>query len=136
MAGASRSDRSQASIILFTIRVHCRLGVVPVEEASVVIAVSSVHRRDSLEAVHWAIDTLKGASASLSLCFVLHARIATVPIWKKEWYADGSVWKQNQVSTALFVSLISIQEFSPQQLCCRHNDHGHAAKIESEHALK
>lgn len=43
-----------------------RLGVTAVEEASVVIAVSSVHRKDSLEAVEYAINTLK----------------ATVPIWK------------------------------------------------------
>ena len=43
-----------------------RLGVTAVEEASVIIAVSSVHRRDSLEAVQYAIDALK----------------ASVPIWK------------------------------------------------------
>lgn len=43
-----------------------RLGIVEVEEPSVIIAISSVHRRDSLEAVQYAIDTLK----------------ATVPIWK------------------------------------------------------
>lgn len=43
-----------------------RLGVTAVEEASVIIAVSSVHRKDSLQAVQYAIDALK----------------ATVPIWK------------------------------------------------------
>ena len=43
-----------------------RLGVTAVEEASVIIAVSSVHRKDSLAAVQYAIDALK----------------ATVPIWK------------------------------------------------------
>ena len=41
--------------------------LVPITEASVVIAISSPHRRESLEAVHFAIDTLK----------------AKVPIWKK-----------------------------------------------------
>ncbi len=41
--------------------------VVPVMEASVIIAISSVHRKASLEAVHYAIDSLK----------------ASVPIWKK-----------------------------------------------------
>ena len=41
--------------------------LVPISEASVVIAISSVHRKDSLEAVQYCIDTLK----------------ATVPIWKK-----------------------------------------------------
>jgi len=44
-----------------------RLGLCPVGEASVIIAVSSAHRRESLDAVSYAIDTLK----------------ANVPIWKK-----------------------------------------------------
>lgn len=56
-----------------------RTGVVGVGEASVLIAVSSPHRRESLEAVAWCIDELKRV-----LC-----------VWKKEWYEDGSVWKQN-----------------------------------------
>ena len=42
-------------------------SIVPIEEASIVIAVSSAHRKESLEAVQYGIDTLK----------------ATVPIWKK-----------------------------------------------------
>ena len=54
-------------------------GVVGVGEASVLICVSSPHRRESLEAVSWCIDELKRV-----LC-----------VWKKEWYEDGSVWKQN-----------------------------------------
>lgn len=41
------------------IGIHHRLGTVPVKEASVVIAVSSPHRKSSLEAVHYAIDELK-----------------------------------------------------------------------------
>ena len=43
-------------------------------------AISSAHRKDSLEAVQFAIDELK----------------ATVPIWKKELYEDGSEWKENK----------------------------------------
>ncbi|KAL4421459.1 hypothetical protein ABPG75_010750 [Micractinium tetrahymenae] len=57
-----------------------RTGVVHVGEASVVIACSSPHRRDALEACHWAIDELK----------------ATVPIWKKEFFEGGEVWKENE----------------------------------------
>ncbi|XP_077989221.1 molybdopterin synthase catalytic subunit-like [Glandiceps talaboti] len=58
-----------------------RIGVVPVTEASVIIAISSAHRKEALEAVHYSIDTLK----------------TTVPIWKKEVYADGSNnWKENK----------------------------------------
>ncbi|DAZ98241.1 TPA: hypothetical protein N0F65_011709 [Lagenidium giganteum] len=57
-----------------------RLGVVAVKEASVVIAVSSPHRREALEACAFGIDTLK----------------ATVPIWKSEQYeGDTRVWKEN-----------------------------------------
>ncbi|XP_074808638.1 molybdopterin synthase catalytic subunit isoform X2 [Natator depressus] len=49
------------------IAVHHRLGLVPVTEASVIVAISSPHRVASLEAVQYCINTLK----------------ATVPIWKK-----------------------------------------------------
>ncbi|KAE8907342.1 hypothetical protein PF005_g728 [Phytophthora fragariae] len=57
-----------------------RLGVVEVAEASVIVAVSSPHRREALEACAFAIDTLK----------------ATVPIWKSEQYeGDTRVWKEN-----------------------------------------
>lgn len=49
-------------------------------EASVAVIISSKHRRDSIRAVEYAIDTIK----------------ARVPIWKKEQYADGtSNWKEN-----------------------------------------
>jgi len=58
-----------------------RTGVVPIGESSVQIAVSSAHRRESLEAVQFAIDELK----------------AKVPVWKKEVYEDNShTWKENK----------------------------------------
>lgn len=58
-----------------------RLGLVPVTESSVIVAVSSEHRRESLDAVTFLIDGLK----------------AKVPIWKKELYSDGSGdWKRNK----------------------------------------
>jgi molybdopterin synthase catalytic subunit/molybdopterin converting factor small subunit len=53
-----------------------RTGVVAVGEASVAIAISSAHRAPAFAACKQAIDTLK----------------LTVPIWKKERYADGEVW--------------------------------------------
>jgi molybdopterin synthase catalytic subunit len=53
-----------------------RTGVVRVGEASVGIAISSAHRAPAFAACKQAIDTLK----------------LTVPIWKKERYADGEVW--------------------------------------------
>ena len=62
-------------------RIVHRVGVCPIGEASVVIAASAAHRREALEAVAWAIDTLK----------------ASVPIWKKEFYDDeGAAWKENK----------------------------------------
>ena len=58
-----------------------RLGLVPVTEASVIIAVSSAHRAASLEAVSYATDALK----------------ARVPMWKKEMYEESSSsWKRNK----------------------------------------
>lgn len=53
-----------------------RVGAVPVGESSVVVAVSAPHRDTAFEAARFGIDTLK----------------ATVPIWKKETWADGSAW--------------------------------------------
>ena len=53
-----------------------RLGRLEIGEASVAVAVVSPHRAEAFEACRYAIDTLK----------------ATVPIWKKEFYADGAVW--------------------------------------------
>jgi molybdopterin synthase catalytic subunit len=53
-----------------------RIGVVPVGEASVAIAVSAGHRGEAFEACHWLIDRLK----------------EIVPIWKKEHYRGGEVW--------------------------------------------
>ncbi len=74
--------RSRFNEVLNVAIVH-RLGAVGLKEASVVIAVSSSHRKDSLEAVEFAINELK----------------ASVPIWKNEVYEgenEGSSWKQNK----------------------------------------
>lgn len=53
-----------------------RTGRLEIGESSVMIAVSSAHRRGAFEACHYAIDTLK----------------ETVPVWKKEYFEDGEVW--------------------------------------------
>jgi molybdopterin synthase catalytic subunit len=53
-----------------------RVGLVPVGEASVVIAVSCAHRSDAFEACRFLIDRLK----------------EEVPIWKKEHFEGGEVW--------------------------------------------
>ena len=51
-----------------------RLGDVPPGEASVAIAVSTPHRADAFAAGQWLIDALK----------------KVVPIWKKEFWSDGT----------------------------------------------
>lgn len=56
-----------------------RLGRVDISESSVVICVTSAHRKMAFEACHFAIDRLK----------------QIVPIWKKEFFEDGEVWVQN-----------------------------------------
>ena len=54
-----------------------RLGRLEIGEAAVIIACASGHRAEAFEACRFAIDALKDA----------------VPIFKKEFYEDGSVWK-------------------------------------------
>ncbi|CAK1583992.1 unnamed protein product [Parnassius mnemosyne] len=63
------------------IAIYHRLGEVPCREASLVVAVSSPHRQDSLQATAFCVDQLK----------------ANVPVWKRELYAGdhAPVWKEN-----------------------------------------
>lgn len=53
-----------------------RVGVVPVGQVSVAVAVSAAHREEAFAACRFGIDTLK----------------ATVPIWKKEYFEGGELW--------------------------------------------
>ena len=66
--------------------IHClaiihRLGRLEIGETSVFIAVSAAHRAAAFEGCRFAIDTLK----------------RTVPIWKKEYFEDGSVWADGEL---------------------------------------
>jgi molybdopterin synthase catalytic subunit len=58
------------------VRLVHRLGRLEIGDPSVAVAVASPHRAEAFAACRFAIDTLK----------------ARVPIWKKEYYADGSAW--------------------------------------------
>jgi molybdopterin synthase catalytic subunit len=60
-----------------------RLGRLEIGETSVYIAVSATHRAAAFDACRYAIDTLK----------------RTVPIWKKEYFEDGSVWADGELPT-------------------------------------
>jgi molybdopterin synthase catalytic subunit len=55
------------------IAIYHKTGSCPVGETSVVIAVSSAHRVEGIEAAHFAIDELK----------------RTVPVWKKVGMGRG-----------------------------------------------
>ncbi len=58
-----------------------RVGSVALSEASVAVVVSAPHRPEAFDAARFAIDTLK----------------ETVPIWKRERWADGSGWATSGV---------------------------------------
>ncbi|KAI4498528.1 hypothetical protein M0802_006463 [Mischocyttarus mexicanus] len=74
-------DKIRSQWNIENIAMYHRLGEVPVTEASVIIAISSPHRQESLKAVDYAINTLK----------------ASVPIWKKEVYDTKETnWKENK----------------------------------------
>ena len=54
--------------------IHHRTGKLSIGEISVLVAVGCPHRTEAFEACKFAIDTLKH----------------NAPIWKKEWWEDGS----------------------------------------------
>ena len=66
------------------VRLVHRLGRLEIGEASVAVAVASPHRAEAFAACRYAIDTLK----------------AKVPIWKKEFYADGALWLEGARPTS------------------------------------
>lgn len=51
-----------------------RIGLVGIGEASVIVSVGCVHRRDAFEACRYLIDRLK----------------EDVPVWKREHFSDGT----------------------------------------------
>ena len=53
-----------------------RIGRVNISEISLLIITSSAHRKESFAAIEYVVDKLK----------------KIVPIWKKEFYSDGSAW--------------------------------------------
>jgi len=61
---------------ILKIAIHHAKGALKVGEIPVIISVSSPHRNAAFDACQFAIDTLK----------------ESVPIWKKEHFADGEVW--------------------------------------------
>jgi MoaE-MoaD fusion protein len=69
-------DEARERWPVIAVFLHHRLGRVEVGEASVVAVASCPHRGQAFEACRHLIERLK----------------ADVPIWKKEFFADGGVW--------------------------------------------
>ena len=94
MALKKLHEMAAEAIRQFAIRdlavVH-RLGRIEIGESSVLIAVFSAHRAAAFDACRWLIDTLK----------------KTVPIWKKEQFADGAVWADGEPFPEQIIGTIS-----------------------------
>jgi len=70
------SNEAKKRWLLEEVAVTHRLGRMEIGEIAVVIAVSSGHRQPAFEACQYTIDRIK----------------EIVPIWKKEFYEEGSAW--------------------------------------------
>ena len=69
-------EKAKADFEISHVGIVHRLGKLEIGETSVVISVAAPHRKAAFAACEWIIRELK----------------RTVPIWKKEVYADGEVW--------------------------------------------
>lgn len=67
-----------------------RLGRLEIGEASVAIVVTAGHRHAAFDACHDLINRLK----------------QVVPIWKKEYFADGAVWAEGEGKSSLQPSAV------------------------------
>lgn len=73
-------ERAKAEFDIASVGIVHRLGKLYIGETSVVISVAAPHRRAAFAACEWLIKELK----------------RTVPIWKKEVYADGEIWIEGE----------------------------------------
>ena len=69
-------DQAYLQFEIANVGIVHRTGRLEIGETSVVISVAAPHRRAAFEACEWLIRELK----------------RTVPIWKKEVYANGEQW--------------------------------------------
>lgn len=70
------AEATQEQWPVLRVAIHHRTGNLTIGDVPVVIAVSAAHRAAAFAACQYCIDTLK----------------ETVPIWKKEIFADGETW--------------------------------------------
>lgn len=74
-------EQAVAAFGLTGCAIHHRTGEVPLTEAAVLVATASAHRAEAFRAAAWVMDAIK----------------ASVPIWKRETYRDGSeAWVECQ----------------------------------------
>lgn len=79
---ASLVERAKGKFEIANVGIVHRIGRLEIGETSVVISVAAKHRKACFEACEWLIRELK----------------RTVPIWKKEVYADGEIWVEGEGS--------------------------------------
>ncbi|KAK6339040.1 Molybdopterin synthase catalytic subunit, variant 2 [Orbilia brochopaga] len=72
--------RSANNTSLHAIAVVHRLGIVPIGEDSVIIALSTSHRAEGWRIAEECLELVKDK----------------VEIWKREWFVDGGVWRANR----------------------------------------
>ena len=75
-------ERAKTEFEISHVGIVHRVGKLEIGETSVVISVAAPHRKAAFAAGEWIIRELK----------------RTVPIWKKEVYADGEVWIEGDAS--------------------------------------
>ena len=75
-------DQAKRDFEISNVGIVHRLGRLEIGETSVVISVAAPHRKAAFAACEWLIRELK----------------RTVPIWKKEVYADGEEWIEGDVA--------------------------------------
>ncbi|NOT47683.1 MAG: molybdenum cofactor biosynthesis protein MoaE [Acidobacteria bacterium] len=73
-------DRAKSDFGIANVGIVHRLGRLEIGETSVVISVAAPHRKAAFAACEWIIKELK----------------KTVPIWKKEVYAEGEAWVEGE----------------------------------------
>ena len=73
-------EQAKSDFEISNVGIVHRLGKLEIGETSVVISVAAPHRKSAFGACEWLIQELK----------------RTVPIWKKEIYADGAEWVEGE----------------------------------------
>lgn len=76
------AERARAEFHIANVGIVHRLGKLEIGETSVVVSVAAPHRKAAFGACEWLIRELK----------------RTVPIWKKEVYADGEAWTEGETA--------------------------------------